>query len=374
MGRALDLAARALGHTSPNPVVGAVVVRDGEAVGEGWHARAGDPHAEAVALGAAGDRARGATLYVTLEPCNHHGRTPPCARAVLEAGVRRVVCAVGDPNPRVEGGGCRWLAERGVDVTSGVLEDEARRLNRFFFKWVTTGRPFVTSKTAMTLDGRVATREGSSRWITSAAARARVHEERALHDAVLVGAGTVMADDPRLTVRLEAPDEAPRWYRVPPTLARPPLRVVVDSHGRVPPTARVLDVSAGPVVLCVGAGVCVDAPRAGGVEVLEAPTVAGRVDLRWLLRALAERGVLSVFVEGGPTLHAALLDAGLSDRLLAFVAPIGVGGRGALPAVRWTSAEAGEEAEGERTPGLALREPIMVPLGPDLMLDAERTE
>jgi len=226
----------------------------------------------------------------------------------------------------------------------------------------------------------LATREGHSRWITSPASRARAHEERALHDAILVGSGTVLADDPRLTVRLESPAEAPRWYRVPPTLARPPLRVVVDSPGRVPATASVFDVSEGPVALCVAAGVRADAVAERGVEVVALPELEGRVDLRALLAWLGEREVLSVLVEGGPSLHAALLDAGLPDRFLAFVAPVGVGGRDALPAVRWDGASRGggtpskgKEHDGGRTPVLALGDWSMQCLGPDLMLDAERT-
>lgn len=203
MTAALHLATRGRGFVSPNPMVGAVVVADGEVVGEGWHPFVGGPHAEIEALRAAGPRARGADLYVTLEPCNHAGRTPPCAPAVAAAGIRRVVVAVADPNPSVAGGGVACLRARGIEVVVGVCEAEARALNRVFFTWAQERRPFVTLKTALTLDGRISTRTGHSRWITSEASRRAVHEERALHDAILVGVGTILADDPRLDVRLE---------------------------------------------------------------------------------------------------------------------------------------------------------------------------
>jgi len=226
MRRALALATRGRGLVSPNPLVGAVVVQDSRVVGEGWHDGPGNPHAEIHALRAAGDLARGATLYVTLEPCDHHGRTPPCTNAILEAGVARVVAAARDPNPIVDGRGFDRLRSAGVDVVAGVLESEAERLNEAFATHVRTGLPFVVLKMAATLDGKVAARDGSSRWITGREARAEVHRMRAAADAVLVGAGTALADDPSLTVR--DPE-----YR-----GRPVLRVLADARGRVRPTAR----------------------------------------------------------------------------------------------------------------------------------------
>ncbi|HEX2025436.1 MAG TPA: bifunctional diaminohydroxyphosphoribosylaminopyrimidine deaminase/5-amino-6-(5-phosphoribosylamino)uracil reductase RibD, partial [Actinomycetota bacterium] len=229
MRRALDLAARGTGRVSPNPLVGAVLVRDGRVVGEGWHEGPGRAHAEVVALDAAGDQARGATLYVTLEPCSHYGRTPPCAPRIAGAGVIRVVAAMRDPNPLVDGSGLRGLREAGVDVVEGVLAEEATRLNAAFLTHLRTGRPLVTLKMAASLDGKVAARDGSSRWITGEEARLEVHRMRAASDAILVGAGTAFRDDPSLTVRL--PGEEP---------PRRPLRVVVDGRGIVPPTHAVI--------------------------------------------------------------------------------------------------------------------------------------
>ena len=228
MMRALTLAERGRGLTSPNPVVGALVVKDGMVVGEGYHAKAGAPHAERVALDAAGAKARGATLYVTLEPCVHQGRTPACVPVLLEAGLRRVVIAVLDPNPRVNGAGVTALSQAGLEVSAGCLEEEARRLNRAFFTWVTERRPFVTLKVAMSLDGKIAGWNRSSRWITGEEARWEAHRLRSESDAVTVGITTVLADDPELTVRLDPP-----W-------PREPLRVVVDSQGRTPLSARIL--------------------------------------------------------------------------------------------------------------------------------------
>ena len=319
MARALELAAGGLGLTSPNPAVGAVLVRDGVIVGEGFHERAGGPHAEAVALARAGAAARGATCYVTLEPCAHHGRTPPCADALVTAGVARVVAACPDPNPRVDGRGFARLRAAGIDVTVGPGEAEARALNRAFFTFVTAGRPHVTLKSAMTLDGRIAAWDGTSRWITGEVARAEAHRLRFLADAVLVGIGTVLRDDPELTVRL------------PGTPAKEPYRVVADSRLRTPPDAQVLRAGdpSRTIVACRA-----PAPRrraAGlrerGARVLELPGEGRRVDLRALLKTLGELDVVAVLAEGGAELGAGLLDAGLVDRVAFFVAPRLLGGR-----------------------------------------------
>lgn len=321
MTRALELAALGAGLTAPNPAVGAVLVRDGRAVGEGSHLRAGGPHAETVALAAAGPEARGATCYVTLEPCAHHGRTPPCADALVAAGVARVVVACSDPDPRVDGRGIARLRAAGVEVVTGVAEPAARALNRAFLHRAATGRPHVTLKTAMTLDGKIAAADGESRWITGEAARAHAHRLRFEADAVLVGLGTVLADDPQLTVRRA---DLP---------AKEPLRVVADSRLRVPASARLFTAGdpARAVVACAAPAPAGPAAalRARGVQVLELPADGGRVELRALLAALAQLDVLGVLVEGGGELAAGLLDAGLVDRVAFFIAPRLLGGRAA---------------------------------------------
>ncbi len=290
MARAVELAARGAGTTSPNPVVGAVVLAaDGTVAGEGWHERAGGPHAEVGALAAAGERARGGTAYVTLEPCNHHGRTGPCAQALLRAGVARVVYAVADPGA-VEGGGADTLRAAGVDVLAGVLAEEAERVNEAWLTSARRHRPHVLWKVAATLDGRAAAADGTSRWISSATSREQVHDLRRRVDAIVAGSGTVLADDPHLTARDRDGALSPRQ----------PLRVVLDRRGRVPAGARVLD-------------------DAAPTHVSRAATPAA------LLAELRERGVVSVLLEGGPTLAGAFLAAGLVDRVVAYVAPVLLG-------------------------------------------------
>jgi len=299
-------------------MVGAVVVHDGQGVGEGFHARAGGPHAEVEALREAGDRARGATLYVTLEPCNHAGRTPPCVDAIREAGIRRVVAAVRDPNPRVPGGGAEALDRAGVEVQLGCLEAEARACNRVFLTAMEHQRPHVLLKSAMSLDGKIAAFDRSARWITGEAARRRAHELRANSDAVMVGIGTVLADDPALTVRLE-----PAW-------PREPLRVVVDSRARLPLRARLIDAGSPSRVV---AAVIDEAPiervtalEARGVTVLSCKSRDGRVDLADLSARLFARDVTGVLLEGGSELNGAFIEAGLVDRVAVFVAPLLLGG------------------------------------------------
>ncbi|MFN8176579.1 MAG: bifunctional diaminohydroxyphosphoribosylaminopyrimidine deaminase/5-amino-6-(5-phosphoribosylamino)uracil reductase RibD [bacterium] len=320
MRAALDLAARARGRTSPNPMVGALVVRDGVVVGEGWHARAGAPHAEVVALAQAGEAARGATLYVTLEPCVHHGRTPPCAPVVRDAGVARVVVASEDPDPRVLGRGVAFLREAGLQVDMGVLDAEARLLNEAYLHRVRTGRAFGVLKAAVTLDGRLGADGGDSRWITGEAARARAHELRDAHDAVLVGRGTLERDDPALDVRLAGE-------------RRDPVAVVCDSRLAAPKERRLFRRAEAGAKVVVAARE--DAPedreaalRALGVDVLRVPAGGdGRVDLTRLFAELARRGLNSVLVEGGETMHTATLSAGLIGRAHVFVAPVLLGGR-----------------------------------------------
>jgi diaminohydroxyphosphoribosylaminopyrimidine deaminase / 5-amino-6-(5-phosphoribosylamino)uracil reductase len=335
MRRAFALARQAEGRTSPNPMVGAVIVKDGRIVGEGYHRRAGERHAEAEALGDAGDSARGAAIYVTLEPCAHYGRTPPCADAIIAAGVVQVYYAVGDPNPRVNGKAHARLEAAGVVVHRGPCEDEARELNRPFFKHVMTGRPFVTAKFAMSLDGTIATRAGESRWISNEAARRRSHELRNITDAILVGAGTTFADDPQLTTRL-SPLSLQREGAPGEGLAdvRHPLRIVADSRGRVPLLARVFDPALpGRTVLATTAAApaahCAEL-AARGVEVWTLPAAGdGRVSLPALLGEIGRRGMLTLLVEGGSELLGAFFDEKLVDRVWAFIAPIVIGGRNA---------------------------------------------
>ncbi|MEU4574130.1 bifunctional diaminohydroxyphosphoribosylaminopyrimidine deaminase/5-amino-6-(5-phosphoribosylamino)uracil reductase RibD [Nonomuraea sp. NPDC023979] len=306
MARAIELAALGHGRTSPNPVVGCVVLdASGRVAGEGSHPYAGGPHAEVVALREAGERARGGTAYVTLEPCDHTGRTGPCSLALLDAGLARVVVAVPDPTPRAAGGADR-LRAAGVAVETGLLAAEAERVNAEWLTFARLGRPHVTWKYAATLDGRSAAADGTSQWITSPEARADVHRMRARSDAIVAGVGTVLADDPRLTARPPG-DGSPD---------RTPLRVVVDPSGRTPPGARVFDGEA-PTLVAVAEGVTT--PR--GAALLPLPRHGAGLDLAALLKELAARDVVSVFLEGGPTLAGAFLAQGLVDRVVAYVAP-----------------------------------------------------
>jgi diaminohydroxyphosphoribosylaminopyrimidine deaminase/5-amino-6-(5-phosphoribosylamino)uracil reductase len=318
MARALDLARLGLATTDPNPRVGCVIAAGERVVGEGWHRRAGEPHAEVFALQAAGEAARGATAYVTLEPCCHHGRTPPCADALVAAGIGRVVYAMRDPNPRVDGGGAARLAAAGVAVEGGMLEREALELNRGFASRMTRGRPWVAVKLAASLDGGTALPGGESRWITGEAARADVQRLRARASAVMTGSGTVIADDPRLDVRL-------------PGTERQPLRVVLDSRLRTPPGARILAPPGTALILCSEAEPGrAAALREAGAEVLAVGSSAGGVDLAAALAALAARQVNELLVECGAGLAGALLSAGLADELLLYLAPTLLG-RGARP-------------------------------------------
>ncbi len=319
MDAALHLARRGLGNAWPNPAVGCVLVKDGRVVGRGWTQPGGRPHAETEALARAGDLARGATAYVTLEPCSHHGRTPPCCDALIRAGVARVVVAMRDPDPRVDGRGLNRLRAAGIVVEEGPGEAEARAMQAGFLKRITEGLPLVTLKLASTLDGRIATAAGESRWITGPAARRAVHALRARHDAVLVGSGTVLADDPELTCRIPGMERAPM------------LRVVADARLRTPPDAKLVRTArAAPTWLLTGAGhrPAALAPFiAAGVEVVAVRrSPGGGLAPRALLAALAARGVTRVLAECGGTLAAALLRAGLVDRLAWFHAPALLGG------------------------------------------------
>ncbi len=316
MARALALGRLGLYTAHPNPRVGCVLVKDGAVVGEGWHRKAGEPHAEVLALRAAGRDARGASCYVTLEPCCHQGRTPPCTESLIGAGITRVILAMTDPNPAVQGRGCRALAEAGIAIATGLGEAETTRLNRGFVKRMRFGLPGVTVKTAMSLDGRVALSSGMSRWITSQAARADVQRLRAQSSAILTGIGTVLADDPLLTVRDPMLADA----------GAEPLRVVLDTRLRMPPSARMLREAGSTLVLCGEAGPRVVALAEAGARVIEVPVAGGRPDLTQVLRTLAGLEVNEVLVEAGPVLTGTMLASGLVDELVAYVAPRLLGG------------------------------------------------
>ena len=308
MAQALQLAERGLYTTSPNPRVGCVLVRDGSVVGEGWHERAGEPHAEVHALRAAGEAARGATAYVTLEPCSHHGRTPPCADALIAAGIARVVVAVLDPNPQVAGQGLAKLRTAGIEAECGLMEAAARDINAGFFARMTRGTPWLRSKIAASLDGRSALNNGQSQWITGEAARMDVQHWRARSCAVLTGIDTVLADDPQLNVRkLDTP--------------RQPLRVVLDSRLRIPRTARILIGGNVLIYTAVHDTEKVAALEQTGASVSMLPDANEQVDLTAMLKDLAKRGCNEVLVEAGNTLNGALLQAGLVDELVLYLAP-----------------------------------------------------
>lgn len=308
MRRALELAERSRYTVSPNPMVGCVIVRDGTVIAEGWHRRAGEPHAEIEALSQCGD-ARGATMVVTLEPCAHHGRTPPCADAVIAAGIARVVVAMTDPHDVVNGRGIEKLRAAGIEVTAGVLEGEARRLNEKFIWSITQKLPFVLVKAAMTLDGKLATVARESQWITAEAAREKSLALREEYDAILVGSGTVAQDNPRLTRRLGLAGDGTRW-----------TRVVLDGDGNVPPHAQVFTDGAPTIVFTSDPERFISAPH------LEILPVEGRVDLRRVLNDLYARGIHSLIVEGGAVVHSELIRRGLWQKMTLFVAPMIVGG------------------------------------------------
>lgn len=336
MKRALSLARQALGKTSPNPAVGAVIVKDGVIVGEGYTQPPGSAHAEVVALQQAGEAARGATMWVTLEPCCHSGRTPPCTQAVIAAGVTEVHLAMLDPNPLVSGQGKKEIERASIKIYLGEYEEEASELNEAYAKFITTGLPFIIAKFAMSLDGKIATKTGNSKWISGERSREYAQALRQAVDAIMVGVNTVLADDPLLTVRLGEPSRDERQ----------PLRVIVDSHGRTPPVARVfgalgktLVASAGPIE-SAKAKQLVEA----GAELLELPSYQSQVDLRKLMRALGEREIMSVLVEGGGTLLGSLFDLGLVDKVYVIIAPLIIGGRDAVPAVSGNGVDNVEKA------------------------------
>jgi diaminohydroxyphosphoribosylaminopyrimidine deaminase/5-amino-6-(5-phosphoribosylamino)uracil reductase len=346
MQLALNVAGGAAGQTGVNPIVGCVVVKSGRIVGMGAHLKRGEGHAEVLALNMAGEQARGATVYVTLEPCSHQGITPPCCERLIAEGVARVVVAAGDPNPLVAGRGIKRLREEGIEVVVGLLEQQAIQQNEVFNKFILTGMPFVTLKSALTLDGRIATRSGHSRWITGPSSREAVHTLRHRHNAIMVGVDTVLADDPELTTRLSIP-------------GLDPIRIIVDSTLRIPEGARVLNEIAPSLVLTTEHA---DNSKVKRLQQLGAEVVfcgsGARVDLAIAMTSLGERGISSILLEGGGVLNGAMLQAGLVDKLMLFYAPIIVGGDGAPSAFSFTGPE-------EMSSALRLRNVSMQAFGED---------
>ncbi len=354
MRRALELAERGVGWVSPNPMVGAVIVRDGQVIGEGWHARCGEKHAERNALEHCTASPAGATLYVTLEPCCHQGRQPPCTEAILEAGIRRVVVGSGDPNPLVAGKGLDILRRHGVEVTTGVLEPACRALNAVFFHYISTGRPYVVMKYAMTMDGKIATYTGASQWITGETARQWVQRDRHRYTGIMVGVGTVLADDPLLTCRL--PD------------CRTPVRIVCDSRLRTPVDSRIVQ-TASQVPTILAATCDADIGRiepylAAGCQVWMLPERDGHVDLQCLMQRLGKKEIDSVLLEGGGSLNWAALEAGIVQKLQCYVAPKLFGGAAAKSPVGGL---------GVSRPELAYRlgAPKITRLDEDILLESE---
>jgi diaminohydroxyphosphoribosylaminopyrimidine deaminase/5-amino-6-(5-phosphoribosylamino)uracil reductase len=354
MSQALSLARLALGQVSPNPAVGAVIVKNDVIVGQGYTQPPGSDHAEIVALKQAGEEARGAALYVTLEPCCYFGRTPPCTQSIIAAGIGEVHFAMIDPNPLVSGKGQAELEAAGIKTCCGENADEAAVINEAFIKYITTGLPFVTAKFAASLDGKIATRNGDSKWITGEAARKHVQHLRYISDAVMTGANTIMVDNPRLTVRLSVKGGITH---------KQPLRIIVDGMGRTPPTARIFS-EPGKTLLVLGSSLSPEIGRvlaASGAEVLELPSGDGVLDLRELLTVLAKREITSILVEAGGILLGSLFDQGLVDKVVAFLAPIVIGGQEARPAV------AGRGIE-KLSDGIRLKQVRVERVGEDIMV------
>ncbi len=355
MRRALELAQRARGRTSPNPMVGALVVRRGKIVGEGYHSRAGHPHAEIEALRRAGDKARSADLYVNLEPCCHFGRTPPCTDAIIQAEIKRVFVGMKDPNSQVSGKGLRSLKAKGIVVVSGVLKEECLKLNESFIKVMKTGMPFVILKTAMSLDGKIATRSGDSRWITGKLARNHVHKIRNQVDAILVGTETVLKDNPRLTCRLET------------GAVKHPVRIILDRRNRIPLTAKVFKNSRFQKVIYV-TGPDISSRRLKTlvyrkVEILNGKSSKNGFHIKPLLKELANRGMNSILIEGGAELNASVVKAGVVDRVVAFISPVLIGGTQAPGFL-------GGQGVMKVNDAMNLKDIVVTKIGEDLMVEA----
>lgn len=353
MQLALELAKNGMGFTAPNPMVGAVIVKDGSIIGQGWHERYGESHAERNALAYCSQDPQGATMYVTLEPCCHHGRQPPCVDAILEAGIHRVIIGSGDPNPLVAGKGTQILRDHGVEVVEGVLQKECNRLNEVFFHYITTKRPFVVMKYAMTLDGKIAAYTGASKWITGEAAREHVHTQRHRYTAIMVGLGTVLADDPILTCRIPG--------------GKDPIRIVCDTHLSTPLTAQVVTTARKtPTIL---ATCCQDPVRHqvyenAGCQILVTDERDGHIDLSRLMEQLGSQGIDSILLEGGGTLHWAALKNGIVQKVQSYIAPKLFGGKTAKTPV---------EGQGFPSPDQAilLKNSIITQLGDDFLIESE---
>jgi len=324
MKMALDLAEKGRGFTSPNPMVGAVVVKDGKVVGKGYHEAAGKPHAEVNAIDDAKACASGATLYVTLEPCNHFGKTPPCTEKILEAGIKKVIAAVRDPNPDVKGDGAEFLRSKGIEVIFGICEREAKRQNEVFLKYIKTKRPFITVKCASTLDGKIATKTGDSKWVTGEESRQFVHRLRHFNDAIMVGIDTVKRDDPKLTTRLDG------------ITGRNPARIILDSRLSMPEDAIVLQQNSGSDTIIIVTDSALDATllrkkakfEEKGIKIIESPTKSNLIDLDFLMGRLGSIGITSLLIEGGSRVIASAFSAGIVDKIFFFFAPRILGGDG----------------------------------------------
>ncbi len=331
MKRALELAARGSGSTSPNPLVGAVIVKDGRIIGEGWHERAGEPHAEINAIRNASENVENSTIYVNLEPCSHFGRTPPCAAELVKRKFKRVVVAMEDPNPLVAGRGIKLLRDNGIQADVGINRTEALMLNDIFIKYITRNTPFVLLKSAMTLDGKTATRTGDSKWISGESSREYVHNLRNRYSSILVGLNTVIKDNPELTSRL------------PGLKNRNPVRIIMDSKGRIPDDARVLDIEKGKsTIIAATEDMDVEKKRyleSKGAEIIITDKKDGKVNLRQLLEELSKNGIDSILVEGGGTVAASFIEEGLVDKVAFFIAPVIIGGKAAPTPVMGSGAE-----------------------------------
>jgi diaminohydroxyphosphoribosylaminopyrimidine deaminase/5-amino-6-(5-phosphoribosylamino)uracil reductase len=315
--RTLRLAVRAQGMTSPNPMVGAVLIKNGKILSEDFHRKAGTPHAEALVIAKAGEKTIGSTLYINLEPCCHtEKRTPPCTKTIIRAGIKKVIIAMKDPNPQVSGMGIAELQRAGIEVRTGVLEDKAQRLNEAYIKYITTGKPFVTLKIAMTLDGKIATPEGQSKWITGEKARKQVHRLRSSVDAVLTAIGTVKADNPHLTARFRG--------------SKNPVRIVIDPNLEIPLQANILKVPPETIIVTRSIGDKADHLEKAGIKIIR---FKEKLDLPWLMERLGNRQITSVLIEGGSSLNAHALEDGIVDKVMLFIAPKIIGGKDSYPAV-----------------------------------------